>query len=83
MCGNVQDMVRKCSEMVKKCQEMVRKWSENVKKWSEMIRILSKIDKQTKKREKYILYASSLSADGAKAGSKKRKRSTILPISIV
>ena len=33
-------------------QEFLRKWSENVKKWSEMIRILSKIDKQTKKRGK-------------------------------
>ena len=76
-------MVEDGQEMFRKCQEMVRKWSENVKKWSEMFRILSKIDKQTKKREKYILYASSLSADGAKAGSKKRKRSTILPNSMV
>ena len=51
-------------------------WSLNVKKWSEMIRILSKTT--TKKRGKYILYTSSLSVEGAKAGSKKRKRSTIL-----
>ena len=43
-----------------------------------IIRILSKIDTQTKKRGK-----SSLSAEGAKVCSKKRKRSTILPIFMV
>merc|ERR1711971_954750 len=50
---------------------------ELVRKWSEIIRIWSRIDKQTKKRGKYRQY--SLSAEGAKACSKKRKRSTILP----
>ena len=79
-------MVRKWSgekpghyqEMFKKCQEMLRvgnfrKWSENIKKWSKIIRILSKIEKQTKQRRKFILYTSSLSAEGAKAGSKKKE----------
>ena len=33
--------------------------------------------------KKYILRTYGLSAEGAKAGSKKRKRSTILPFSIV
>ena len=49
---------KKCKKMLRigsgNSQEMsgnVRKWSENVKKWSEMIRILSKIDKQTNKKE--------------------------------
>ena len=37
----------------------------------------------TQKEGKYFLYTSSLSAEGAKAGSKKRKRSTILLISMV
>ena len=44
---------------------------------------MSQIDKQTKKRGQYILYTSRLSAEGAKVCSKKRKCSTILPISIV
>ena len=48
-----------------------------------MVRISSKIYNNKKIKEKYILYTSSLSAEGAKAGSKKRKRSTILPISMV
>ena len=74
--GNGQEMSGNGQELVRKCQEMVRKWSE-------IIRIMSKIVKHTKKREEYILYTSSLSAEGAKACSKKRKRSTILPISMV
>ena len=78
---NGQEMVEKnpghYQEMFKKCQEMLRvgnfrKWSENIKKWSKIIRILSKIEKQTKQRRKFILYTSSLSAEGAKAGSKKK-----------
>ena len=36
-----------------------------------------------KHRKKYILHMYGQSAEGAKAGGKKRKRSTILPISIV
>ena len=76
MAGNGQEMSGNGQELVRKCQEMVRKWSE-------IIRIMSKIVKHTKKREEYILYTSSLSAEGAKACSKKRKRSTILPISMV
>ena len=83
--GNVKDRIRKWQEMVKKCQEMFGKWSENVKKCSEMITILSKIDnnKKQKRGKKYGLYSSSLSAEGTKAGSKKKKRSTTLPISMV
>ena len=61
----------------------VRNLSGNVKKLPEIIRILSKIDNKTKKRGKYILCTSSLSAEGAKACSKQRKRSTILPIIMV
>ena len=71
-------MVKKFREMVRKCQEMVI----NFKTWSEMVRISSKIYNNKKIKEKYILYTSSLSAEGAKAGSKKRKRSTILPFSM-
>ena len=89
MSGNDQEIVQNGQEMVqnkpghyqemfKKCQEMLRvgnfrKWSENIKKWSKIIRILSKIEKQTKQRRKFILYTSSLSAEGAKAGSKKKE----------
>ena len=39
--------------------------------------------KLTNKQKRGKTYTSSLSAEGAKAGSKKRKRSTILPIFMV
>ena len=48
------------------------RWSK-IPKWSKMLEALEKI----------YLKTYGLSAEGAKAGGKKRKRSTILPISIV
>ena len=57
MAGNGQEMSVNGQELVRNFSGNVRKWSANAKKWSEIIRILSKIDKQTKKRgEIHLVY---------------------------
>ena len=53
--------------MVREWSKIIRKWSKTVRKWSKMV----------------ILHTCGLSARGAKDSRIKRKRATILPISIV
>ena len=81
MSGNGQEMVRKWSGNVRKWSGNVRKWSKMVRKWSKMIRKWSKMVRKWSKM--VILHTCGLSAKGAKDSRIKRKRATILPISIV
>ena len=97
-CFKILEMAENCQEMAREWSEMIwtgLKWAEIVPwsnivqddpRWFTMVQDGPRFQngqRCLKHWKKYTLHTYCLSAKGAKAGGRKKKRSTILPISLV